>query len=248
MSNRRLEGKVILVTGGARGQGEAHARLLAGEGATVIVADIREEQAAAVASLLGNGSWCCGLNVASEADWKDLFEAIVTKHGRLDALVNNAGIAVMANLDDTDLALFERTISVNQTGTFLGMKYGAALMRRGHGGSIVNISSIAGLKADPMFFAYSASKWAVRGMTKAAARGLAPEGIRVNTIFPGIIDTPMLTEAAPGLDVATFGAENTPLGRAGIPDDVASAVLFLVSDDSRFVTGTELAVDGGITA
>ena len=244
----RVNGKVVLVTGAGRGQGEAHARLLAQEGAEVIVTDINEALAEQVAKDIGARAWHHRLDVASEESWATVFARIEDRHGRLDGLINNAGIAVMADMAATDLALFERTVAINQTGPFLGMKLAAGLMKRTGGGSIVNVSSIAGLKADPLFFAYTGSKWALRGMSRAAARALAGVRIRVNVILPGIIDTPMLTEAVPGLDVAAFGAEATPLGRPGVPGDVASAVLFLISDESAFMTGAELAVDGGITA
>jgi len=244
----RVSGKVVLVTGAGRGQGEAHARLLASEGAQVIVSDVRAEQAHAVAESIGGGAWAATLDVADEAAWTVLLAEIVSRHGRLDGLVNNAGVAVMADLSATDLDLFERTVAINQKGTFLGMKLAAEVMKRGGGGSIVNISSIAGIRPDPLFFAYTGTKWAVRGMSRAAARTLAPDKVRVNVIMPGIIDTPMLTEAVPDLDVAAFAAGATPLGRSGQPVDVAAAVLFLISDESCFVTGAELAVDGGITA
>lgn len=244
----RVAGKVVLVTGAGRGQGEAHARLLARHGAEVIVTDIRAGMAEAVAAAIGPRAWHHRLDVADADSWKALFDRIEERHGRLDGLVNNAGIAVMADLAGTDMALFERMVAINQTGTFLGMKFAAELMRRGGGGSIVNVSSIAGVRADPLFMAYTGTKWAVRGMSRAAARGLAADRIRVNVVVPGIIDTPMLTEAVPGLDVAAYGAEHTPLGRIGLPDDVAGAALFLISDESSFVTGVELAVDGGITA
>lgn len=249
----RVAGKVVLVTGAGRGQGEAHARLLAQEGATVIVTDVRGEMAEEVAAAIGPAAWASQLDVADEASWATLIALVEQRHGRLDGLVNNAGIAVLAELADTDVALFERTVAINQKGTFLGMKFAAGAMKRGanssgQGGSIVNISSIAGLRPDPLFFAYTGTKWAVRGMSRAAARSLAPDKIRVNVIMPGIIDTPMLTEAVPGLDVATFAAGATPLGRSGQPLDVAAAVLFLISDESCFMTGAELAVDGGITA
>jgi len=244
----RVAGKVVLVTGAGRGQGEAHARLLAEHGAEVIVTDIRADMAETVAKAIGPRAWSDRLDVADEESWKALFGRIEERHGRLDGLVNNAGIAVMADLAGTDLALFELVVAINQTGTFLGMKFAADLMKRNGGGSIVNVSSIAGVRADPLFMAYTGTKWAVRGMSRAAARGLAADRVRVNVVMPGIIDTPMLTEAVPGLDVATYGAENTPLGRIGLPGDVAGAVLFLISDESGFMTGVELAVDGGITA
>ena len=244
----RVAGKIVLVTGAGRGQGEAHARCLAEEGAEVIVTDIRADMAEGVAIGIGSRAWHHQLDVADQDSWAALFARIEERHGRLDGLVNNAGIAVMADLAGTDLALFERTVAINQTGTFLGMKFAAELMKRGGGGSIVNVSSIAGVRADPLFMAYTGSKWAVRGMSRAAARGLAADRIRVNVVMPGIIDTPMLTEAVPGLDVAAYGAENTPLGRIGLPRDVAEAALFLISDESSFMTGVELAVDGGITA
>ncbi|MEO5598959.1 MAG: glucose 1-dehydrogenase [Novosphingobium sp.] len=244
----RVAGKVVLVTGAGRGQGEAHARLLADHGAEVIVTDVRGDMAEQVAASIGDKAWASTLDVADEASWAALFRAIEARHGRLDGLVNNAGIAVLADLAATDLALFERTVAINQTGSFLGMRFAAELMKRNGGGSIINISSIAGIRPDPLFLAYTGTKWAVRGMSRAAARSLAPDKVRVNVIFPGIIDTPMLTEAVPGLDVTTFGAEATPLGRTGQPMDVASAVLFLISDESSFMTGAELVVDGGITA
>lgn len=244
----RVAGKVVLVTGAGRGQGEAHARLLAAEGATVIVTDVREDEAAAVAGAIGDASWHARLDVADQASWAGLFGRIEERHGRLDGLVNNAGIALMADLWATDLALFERTVAINQTGIYLGMRFGADLMKRSGGGSIVNVSSIAGCRADPLFLAYTSTKWAVRGMSRAAARTLAPDAIRVNVILPGIIDTPMLTEAVPDLDVAAYGAQAAPLGRTGKPVDVARAVLFLISDESAYMTGAELTVDGGVTA
>jgi len=244
----RVQAKVVLVTGAGRGQGEAHARLLAREGATVIITDVRERQAANIAAAIGGESWAFPLDVADADAWADLMHRIDDRHGRLDGLVNNAGVALMADLHATDAELFARTVAINQTGTFYGMKFGAELMKRGGGGSIVNISSIAGCRADPLFLAYTGTKWAVRGMSRAAARTLAPDGIRVNVVLPGIIDTPMLTDAVPGLDVGAFAAQAAPLGRAGMPMDVAQAVLFLVSDESAYVTGAELCVDGGVTA
>lgn len=244
----RVAGKVALITGAARGQGAAHARRLAEEGASVIISDIRDQEGRALAEELGPSAFYLSHDVGSEESWRKAMETIRDRHGRLDVLVNNAGIAIMAGIEATDTALFERTVRINQLGPFLGVKYGSALMKVGGGGSIINISSVSGVKSDPNFIAYTTTKWAVRGLTRAAARDLAPAKVRVNTIFPGVIDTPMLTDAVPDLDVAGFAAATTPLGRAGQPDEVAEAVVFLASDESSFVTGAELAVDGGLSA
>jgi len=244
----RLAGKIALITGGARGQGAAHARRLLEEGAKVVISDIRDEEGWALAEALGPAASYLSHDVGSDASWRSVIGAIRDQHGRLDVLVNNAGIAVLAGFDDTDAALFERTVRVNQLGVFLGIKHGAELMKSGGGGSIINISSITAVKSNPQFIAYTATKWAVRGLSRAAAIEFAPAKIRVNTIFPGIIDTKMLTDSVPTLDVAEFGAVNTPLGRAGQPEEVAATVVFLASDESSFVTGAELAVDGGMCA
>jgi 3alpha(or 20beta)-hydroxysteroid dehydrogenase len=244
----RVAGKVALITGAARGQGAAHARLLAAEGAQVVITDIKDGEGRALAEEIGGAAFYMSHDVASELAWQAVMAAIRERCGRLDVLVNNAGIAVMASLAETDTALFERTVRINQLGVFLGIKYGAEVMKAGGGGSIINISSITAVKSSPLYIAYTGTKWAVRGLSRAAAIELAPAKVRVNVVFPGIIDTPMLTESAPGLNVEEFGAANTPLGRVGKPNDVASAILFLASDESGFITGAELAVDGGVTA
>lgn len=244
----RVDGKVALITGAARGQGAAHARSLAAEGASVVIADIRDEEGRALAASLGSSASYLRHDVGSDESWRTALEMVRARYGRLDVLVNNAGIAIMAGLEETDAALFERTVRVNQLGAFLGVKYAAALMKAGGGGSIINVSSITALKSDPHFLAYTTTKWAMRGLSRAAAIELAPAKIRVNTIFPGIIDTQMLTDAVPGLDVAQFAAANTPLGRIGKPEEVAAAIVFLASDESSFITGAELAVDGGVCA
>lgn len=244
----RVDGKVALITGAARGQGAAHARSLAAEGASVVIADIRDEEGRALAASLGSSASYLRHDVGSDESWRAALEMVRARYGRLDVLVNNAGIAIMAGLEETDAALFERTVRVNQLGAFLGVKYAAALMKAGGGGSIINVSSITALKSDPHFLAYTTTKWAMRGLSRAAAIELAPAKIRVNTIFPGIIDTQMLTDAVPGLDVAQFAAANTPLGRIGKPEEVAAAIVFLASDESSFITGAELAVDGGVCA
>jgi 3alpha(or 20beta)-hydroxysteroid dehydrogenase len=241
----RVTGKVALITGGARGQGAEHARCLAQEGAQVVITDILDEQGEALAASLGDVATYLSHDVSSEAAWRSVMDSIRSKHGRLDVLVNNAGIAIKAGFEDTDTAQFERTFQVNQLGTFLGIKYGAELMKSGgRGGSIINIASIGSIRSSPTFVAYASTKWAVRGLNKCAASQFASSNIRVNIIHPGIIDTDWI--AGHGV-TAEMGAARTPLGRVGKPGDVASAVVFLASDESSFITGAELVVDGGVT-
>jgi 3alpha(or 20beta)-hydroxysteroid dehydrogenase len=188
----RLQGKIALVTGGARGQGEAEGRLFAAEGATVVLADVRDDLGEIVAKQLGGGAEYRHLDVTDEGAWEHLVADVVNRHGAIDVLVNNAGIFQVCGLTETGLADWDRIMGVNATGVFLGMKSVAPAMIAQRSGSIVNISSIAGLRGSAMSFAYSASKWAVRGMTKCAAQELARFGVRVNSVHPGIIDTPML--------------------------------------------------------
>ena len=240
----RVAGKIALITGGARGQGAEHARRLVEEGARVVVTDVRDEEGQAVAASLGDAATYLSHDVSSDAAWREVMAAVQARHGRLDVLVNNAGIAILAGFEETDAAQFERVFRVNQLGTFLGIKYGAELMKLGGGGSIINIASIGSIRASPRFVAYASTKWAIRGLNKAAAAQFAKSKIRVNIIHPGIIDTEWI--AAHGV-TAEMGAAATPLGRVGLPEDIASAVIFLASDESSFVTGAELVVDGGVT-
>ena len=243
----RLEGKIALITGGARGQGAAEGRLFAAEGATVVLADVRDDMGEIVAKGLGGGAQYHHLDVTDPGGWDTVVADVLARHGRIDVLVNNAGIFQVSGLTTTELADWERIMGVNATGFFLGMKAVAPAMIAQRSGSIVNISSIAGMRGSAMSFAYSASKWAVRGMTKCAAHELAPFGVRVNSVHPGVIDTPML-EQLEGGGLRDAIRRRIPLGHEATAEDVARLVLFLASDDSSYSTGSEFVVDGGMTA
>ena len=240
----RLEGKIILISGGARGQGAAEARLFVAEGARVVIGDVLEDQGRALAAELGQNAAFVRQDVTLETDW-DAALKVAQALGGLHGLVNNAGIYRPATLMETDAALFERHMRVNQLGPFLGMKAVVPLMEKSGGGSIVNISSTAGLRGSPGALAYSATKWALRGMTKAAALDLAPRRIRVNSVHPGPIDTEMLSIRTPEQNQARL--QLVPMKRMGTADEIARLVLYLLSDESGFVTGAEVAIDGGAT-
>jgi 3alpha(or 20beta)-hydroxysteroid dehydrogenase len=245
----RLEGKVALITGGARGIGAAIARRFAEEDARVLITDVELPAAQLVADELGGDAMAHPLDVSSEPDWAAVRSWALDAHERIDVLVNNAGLFLAASLADTTLEDFRRLQEVNQIGVFLGMRTIAPVMATHGGGSIVNVSSIAGLVGSPYLTAYAAGKWAVRGMTKAAAKELASSGVRVNSLHPGQIDTDMHTrqrERTPEL-VARLVA-SIPMQRIGDPGEVAEAAVFLASEESRYVTGTELVVDGGASA
>ncbi|HVW34118.1 MAG TPA: glucose 1-dehydrogenase [Acidimicrobiia bacterium] len=243
----KLDGRVALITGAARGQGEAEARLFVELGAKVALTDVLEEQGRAVAADLGDDAVFLPLDVTSETDWEKAVPAVVERFGRIDVLINNAGIAPMAPLVHTSLEMYRRVVEVNQVGVFLGMRTVAPAMTSG--GSIINISSIDGIIGTPGLLAYTASKFAVRGMTKAAALELGPLSIRVNSVHPGAIETPMLRdsviEASGALDMLL---PRIPLGRTAEASEVADLVAFLASDESRYCTGTEFVVDGGMIA
>ena len=245
----RLSGKVALISGAARGMGESEARLFAREGAQVVLGDILADQGrAAVENIAqqGGSATFVPLDVTREQDWQRAVETAEQTYGRLDILVNNAGIVRMAPLDETGLEAWNEVIGVNQTGVFLGMKHAVPAMRRAGGGSIVNISSIAGLIGLPNIPAYQASKGAVRLLTKNAAVQYATDKIRVNSVHPGRIETPMTAPLAP--ERREMLLRLTPLGRDGTAEEVAYGVLYLASDESSYVTGTELVIDGGYTA
>jgi 3alpha(or 20beta)-hydroxysteroid dehydrogenase len=238
----RLKGKVVLISGGARGQGAAEARLFVAEGARVIIGDVLEAEARQLASELGPSAAFVRHDVTQERDWETAIKA-AENFGGLHGLVNNAGIYQPRTLTETDTELFERHMRVNQLGCFLGMKAVVPLMEQSGGGSIVNISSVAGLRGSPGAIAYSATKWALRGMTKAAAIDLAPRKIRVNSVHPGPIDTEMLKVRTPEQNQQRL--QLVPMKRMGTAEEVASLVLFLLSDESGYITGAEVAIDGG---
>ncbi|MCS6925191.1 MAG: glucose 1-dehydrogenase [Candidatus Binatia bacterium] len=245
----RLAGKVALISGAARGMGECEARLFAREGARVVLGDILEEQGQQVAREIvqqGGAATFVRLDVTVEADWQRAVAVAEQTYGKLDILVNNAGIVRMAPLEETSLEAWHEVINVNQTGVFLGMKYAVPAMRRAGGGSIINISSIAGMIGLPNIPAYQASKGAVRLLTKHAAIQYAKDGIRVNSVHPGRIETPMTANLAP--ERREMVLRLTPMGRDGKPEEVAYGVLYLASDEASFVTGAELVIDGGYTA
>ncbi len=243
----KLDGKVAIVTGGARGQGGAEATLFRAEGAEVVITDVLREEGESLAKEIG--ATFIGHDVRSEEEWAEVVRQTVERHGRIDVLVNNAGIFQRAKLVDTDLATYRRIIDVNQVGVFLGMRAVAPTMIEQGAGSIVNISSVAGLRGSPGGFAYGASKFAVTGMTKSGAIELIRYGVRVNSIHPGMIETDMITEVTGGsAERHDKFARSLPIRRAAEPIEVANLALFLASDDSSYCTGSEFIVDGGMTA
>jgi 3alpha(or 20beta)-hydroxysteroid dehydrogenase len=247
----RLSGKAALITGGAQGQGAAAARAFVAEGARVVLADVADDPGKALAEELGAGdpdaAYYRHLDVTSEADWAGAVPEAVDAFGRLDVLVNNAGVLLFSELSATSLEDYERVVRVNQFGTFLGMRAVVDVMARAGGGSIVNSSSIEGLGGMPLLVAYSASKFAIRGMTKVAAMELGPKGIRVNSVHPGMVDTGMIRPHV-GDDGMAWGGAKVALKRVGRPEDVAGMYVFLASDESSYCTGAEFVVDGGATA
>ncbi|MBK9262699.1 MAG: glucose 1-dehydrogenase [Polyangiaceae bacterium] len=250
---RRLEGKIALITGGGSGLGAASARRLYAEGAFVWITDRVAPGGQALAQELGERAIFRELDVTKEAAWIEVIDAIAAAHEKLDILVNNAGVGVVADIEETTLEQWRFVHSVNVEGTFLGCKHGIRLMKK-RGGSIINISSIAGMVGDPKLAAYCSSKGAVRTLTKAVAVHCARKqyGIRVNSLHPAFIDTPMvdgIVAAAKDQEKARAGLSRAiPLGHIGEPNDVAAAVAYLASDDAKFVTGAELVLDGGLLA
>jgi 3alpha(or 20beta)-hydroxysteroid dehydrogenase len=241
----RVSGKVAIVTGAARGMGAAHARRLIDEGAKVMLTDVLDAEGTATAKALGANAKFMHHDVASEAEWKRIVAETEAAFGPVSVLVNNAGIVTFSPIEALEEADYRRVIDVNQVSVFLGMKSVLPSMKRAGGGSMINISSIAGLVGSAYALAYTASKFAVRGMSKSAAIEFAPFNIRVNSIHPGMIRTPM-TVPMPGSEKIIEGViKGTPAGRVAESDEVANVVLMLASDESRFSTGAEFVIDGG---
>ncbi|KXU33827.1 3-alpha-hydroxysteroid dehydrogenase [Sphingobium sp. 22B] len=241
----KLNDRIAVITGAARGMGAVTARLFAAEGARVVLADILPE-VHDVAAEIGNAALAVTLDVADENSWAELDRRTRAAFGPADILINNAGIMCVGTLVDLELAAFERTLRVNLCGTFLGIKTLAPGMKAGGKGSIVNISSTEGLRGINGMGAYTASKWGVRGLTKSAAMELSPFGIRVNSVHPGPIRTPIALDVADADLDADFAG--LPLGRAGEPEEIGRLSLFLASDDASFITGADFTADGGMTA
>jgi 3alpha(or 20beta)-hydroxysteroid dehydrogenase len=251
----QLDGKVALISGGARGMGESHARLFAAEGAKVVIGDVLTAEGAAVAKDLGEAAIFVELDVTSEEGWKNAVETTLAQFGRLDVLVNNAGVACSCPIEETSLELYRRVTEINQTGVFLGMREVIAPMVAAGGGSIINISSIDGLIGMANVLPYVASKFAVTGMTKTAALELGGRNIRVNSIHPGYIETPMSSSVGVGDDnpemadfFKQYVASRVPAGRIGQSSDISNLALFLASDASSYCNGSQFVSDGGMIA
>ncbi|ULL15636.1 SDR family NAD(P)-dependent oxidoreductase [Paenibacillus sp. H1-7] len=244
----RLEGKVAVITGAAMGQGAAEARLFAREGAKVVATDLQlEKLEQVVAEIQAEGGQAIAVkhNVASEEDWKHVIEEGVRAFGKIDILINNAGISTDQTLDNLTMENWNKVMDINLTGAVLGMKLVVPEMRKAGGGSIVNISSVAGIVAMNRTNGYTASKGALRVLSKSAAAELAKDYIRVNSVHPGVIETPMTVKEIANEQVKGWFQAETMLPRLGTADDIAYGVLYLASDEASFVTGAELVIDGG---
>lgn len=244
-----LEGKVALITGAARGQGAAEARLFAQRGAKVMLCDLLDDEGQAVAAEIGANAAYTRLDVTSENDWKKAIQATIDKFGKLNVLINNAGIITpVKEIGDTSLNDYMKVINVNQVGVFLGMREVVEPMKKAGGGSIVNISSIDGLIGMYGATAYCATKFAVRGMTKVAALELGKYGIRVNSLHPGGVQTKILDDTGLSPEDAAEAFKQIPLGRIGQSEEMATLAAYLASDDASYSTGSEFIADGGLTA
>jgi NAD(P)-dependent dehydrogenase (short-subunit alcohol dehydrogenase family) len=242
----RLAGKVAIITGGASGIGEGHALLFAREGAKVVISDIQEHLGANVVAAIkseGGEAIFVRQDVTSEADWTDLIKATIDQYGELTTLVNNAGVANHEGVEDETLEGFNRVVAICQTGVWLGMKAAMPELKKSGNGAIVNISSLYGIIGTPSMVAYHGAKGAVRLMTKSAGLEYAKQGVRINSVHPGIIKTPLAGSLSD--EYIKMITEVTPMGRMGEPADIATMSLFLCSDESNFITASEFVVDGG---
>ena len=241
-SGVRVDGKVAIVSGGGNGQGSVTARLLREAGGTVYITDLDTEAGMRVADEAGLAGFLQH-DVCDEKSWQRVVDTILAAHGRIDVLVNNAGVIAWETMSESSLESWQRVVDVNQTGPYLGMRAVAPAMKAQRAGSIVNISSIAGLGGSSACFAYGATKWAIRGMTRGAAQELGPFGIRVNAVLPGTIESRMIE----GLDRDAL-ASTIPLGRIGVREEVARLTLWLASDESSYASGADFLLDGGAKA
>ena len=248
----RLDGKVALISGGARGQGAVEARMFVREGAAVVCGDVLDDEGKKLEAELRDGGFKATyvhLDVTREADWRNAVATTVQAHGKLNVLVNNAGILFRARIEDTTEENWDRIMAVNVKGVFLGTKAVLPAMRQAGGGSIINISSVAGLVGSPQnTAAYSATKGAVRIFTKSTAIQHAKEGIRCNSVHPGPIATDMIKDTLANKELLEQRMRRLPMGRVGTAEEVAYGVIYLASDESSYVTGSELVIDGGTTA
>lgn len=244
----RLLNKVAIVTGGARGMGAQTCRLFVQEGARVVIADVLDEEGEALARELGEAARYRRLDVRDESAWASVVAEAVDAFGRVDVLVNNAAVLAFGGITELAKADFERVVAINLVGTFLGIRTVAPFMKQQRAGSIVNISSVDGLRGVNALAAYVSSKWGVRGLTKAAALELGHHGVRVNSIHPGGVNTVMSNPTGAPVEEVNKGYRNIPAQRVGDPDEVARATLFLASDEASYCHGSELAVDGGMAS
>jgi len=244
----RMQDRIAIITGGARGMGAATVRLFAREGAKVVIADVLEEEGRALAAELGGDAMFQRLDVSSEADWTALTEAVLARHGRIDALVNNAAVVAFAPITALTVEMIDRVLGINVKGTMLGLKHVGGAMCAAGRGAIVNISSVDGLRGANALSLYSSSKWAVRGLTKTAALEFGHQGVRVNSVHPGGVNTLMGNPQALEGEAKNAGYERVPLQRIGEPEEIAAASLFLCSDEASYICGAELSVDGGWAA
>ncbi|UOQ84888.1 glucose 1-dehydrogenase [Gracilibacillus salinarum] len=241
----RLAGKVALITGGARGMGASHVKCFKQEGASVMIADILEEEGRALADQLGGNVQFKKLDVTKRNNWQEVIQYTEDIFGKIDILVNNAGISMNKSFEEITEEDYRKIVDINQISVFLGMQSVLPAMKKTGGGSIVNISSINGIVGGAI--GYTDTKFAVRGMTKAAALNLSPYNIRVNSVHPGVIETPMIMQEDSKETIETF-SKHIPAGRVAKPEEVTQMVLYLASDESSYSTGSEFIVDGGLTA